>query len=352
MSLKMVPPFGCVPRISEEINLDTDRCSLKRIRDVVAGKDTTFPRSRGMAILQTTDFPNKHRDFEAVLENENESPEIRYLAAIYLGKIATSAAIEILIRNSRIDNESVLAGVMKALGCIGDKAAFDAISTVKRRAKGLAAMQAEFAATLIAHRLGLEECELPVPETREHLELDLHLARAFRITRADDCEAEFCLRSLAGQQFGIEFSEHPMYQARCGRNTWMILLNRDFGDNNSVKTLGNRKAFPGVVAIRSAETRLYSIAYFLLTSPDKDKDAVNILIYHTTGKLSFTGTARIVGNCAEFSVLALSQPGAFAVKIEGTFEDGRLNIKTALSTIFVQIRKRDPVEERGAQVEP
>ena len=135
MSLKMVSPFSCVPRISEEINVDTARCSLKRIRDVVAGKDTTFPRSRGMAILQTTDFPNKHRDFEAVLENENESPEIRYLAAIYLGKIATSAAIEILIRNSRIDNESVLAGVMKALGCIGDKAAFDAISTVKRRGK-------------------------------------------------------------------------------------------------------------------------------------------------------------------------------------------------------------------------
>ncbi len=351
MSLKIVPPFDFVPRISEAINVDTDKLSLKRLRDVVAGRDTTFPRSQGMAILQTTDFPNKHRDFEAVLENEKESPEIRYLAAINLGKIPTPAAMEILVKNSHVRDERVLAGVMKALGCIGNKSALDAISTAKKRATGLAAMQAEFAATLIAHRVGLEECELPVRETSDYLELDLHCTRPFRITQADDTDAEFCLRSLADQSFGIEFSEHSMYQARCGRNTWMILLNRDFGDKNSAKTLGKRKAFLGVVALRSEETRLYSVAYLLLTSPTKDKNAVSILIYRTNGKLAFSGTARVVGNCAEFSILALPQPGAFAVKIEGIFEEGRLDIKTALATTFVQIKKREPIEELSAQVE-
>ena len=70
MSLKIVPPFDFVPRISEGIIVGTDKLSLKRLRDIVAGRDTTFPRSRGMAILEATDFPNKHRDFEAVLENE------------------------------------------------------------------------------------------------------------------------------------------------------------------------------------------------------------------------------------------------------------------------------------------
>jgi hypothetical protein len=213
-------------------------------------------------------------------------------------------------------------------------------------------MPAGFAATLIAHREGLEESELPVSETRDHLELDFHCIRPFQITRADDADAEFCLRSLAVQPFGIEFSEHPMYQARCGRNTWMILLNRDFGDKSSVKTLAKRKAFLGVVAIRSEATRLYSVAYLILTSPAKAEDAVIILIYRTNGNLTFSGTARVVRNCAEFSILALPQPGAFAVKIEGTFEDGRLDIKTALSTTFVQVKKREPIEELGTQVAP
>jgi len=350
MSFKVVPPFNFVSRISEDVNVDTGKLSLKRLRDVVAGRETTFPRSQGMAILQTTDFPNKHRDFEAVLENEMEPPEIRYLAAINLGKLTTPAAMEILVKNSHVRDERVLTGVMKALGCIGNKSALDAISTAKERATGLAAMQAEFATTLIAHRLGMEECELPVPETRDHLELDLDCARPFRITQADDADAEFCLRSLADQPFGIEFLEHPMYQARCGRNTWMILLNRDFSDKSSVKTLRRRKTFLGVVAIRSEETQLYSVAYLLLTSPTKDKDAVSILIYRTNGDLTFSGIARIVENYAEFSILALPQPGAFAVKLEGVFEDGRLDIKTALSTTFVQIKKREPIEELGSPV--
>ena len=300
-------------------------------------------------MLQTTDFPNKHRDFEAVLENEKESPEIRYLAAINLGKIPSPATIEILVRNSHVHDEYVLAGVMKALGRIGNKSALDAILTAKKRAKGLAAMQAEFAETLIAHREGLEKYELSVPETTDQRELDLRCARPFRITRADDTDAELCLRSLAGEQFGIEFSEHPMYQVRCGRNTWMILLNRDFSDKNSVKTVGKRKAFLGVIATRSEETRLYSVAYLMLTSPINDEGVVSILIYRTNGKLTFSGTSRVEGNCAEFSILARPHPGAFAVKIEGTFEDGRLDIKTALSTPFVQVKKREPVEELRTQ---
>jgi len=80
------------------------------VRDVVIGMDASFPRSRAMALLLASDFPNKHRDYELVLQNEKESPEIRYLAAIYLGKIPTPAAMEILLKNSHIRDERVLAG--------------------------------------------------------------------------------------------------------------------------------------------------------------------------------------------------------------------------------------------------
>jgi hypothetical protein len=344
MSLKIGPPFKISPRLSEGLILDPDEISLKRLRDVVTGRDTTFSRSRAMALLLASDFPNKHRDFEVVLENETESSTIRYVAAINLGRMNTPAAAEILIRNSHVRDERVLSGVMKALGRIGDKTALDAIFSAQEYAEGLAASQAKFAATLIAHRLGLEEGDSPIPKTGDHLEVHPS-ARPFPITRAGDTDAEFCLRSLADQPFGIEFSEHPMYQARCGRNTWMILLNRELVGKYTVQQLKKQKAFLGVVAIRNEETRLYSVAFLLLTSPAKEKDAANILIYRTTGELVFSGTARVEGNCAAFSILALPRPGAFAVQIEGSFEDGRLDINTALSTEFVQMKKREPSEE-------
>ena len=115
MSSKMAPPFSVVARISEELIADTGKASLKQLRSVVAGRDATFPRSFAMDLLLGTDFPNKHRDFESVLENETEAPETRYLAAISLGKIDTPAAMEILVKNSHAADELVLAGVMKAL---------------------------------------------------------------------------------------------------------------------------------------------------------------------------------------------------------------------------------------------
>ena len=334
-------------RLSEEVILNPDELSLKRLRDVVIGRDTTFSRTRAMALLLASDFPNKHRDFEVVLDDETESPEIRYVAAINLGKVNTPVAMEILIKNSQVRDERVLMGVMKALGRIGDKIALDAIFSAREYAKGLAVSQAKFAATLITHRLGLEEGELPIPQTSDHLEVQPYAARPFLITRAGDTDAEFCLRSLADQPFGIEFSEHPMYQARCGRNAWMILLNRNFVGDNTVRMLAERRAFPGVVALRSEGTGLYSVSYLLLTSSTSDRDVINILVYRTNGELVFSGTAQVKESCAEFSILALRRPGAFAVKMEGTLEAGRLEIHTALSTAFVQIKKREPSKERS-----
>jgi hypothetical protein len=86
MPIKVVPPFRFVARISDVLPVDPEEASLKRVRAVVAGKDSTFPQARAMALLHASDFPNKHRDFAAVLEDENQSSAIRCLAAIYLGK--------------------------------------------------------------------------------------------------------------------------------------------------------------------------------------------------------------------------------------------------------------------------
>lgn len=350
MSLKIVPSFKVTPRISEGVFIDPTEISLRQLRDVVAGRESAFPRTQAMALLFDSDFPNKHRDFEAVLENERETTEIRYLAATYLGRVNTASAVEILIRNSQIRDEYVLAGVMKALGRIGDRLALEAVMKAKEEAKGLAVLEAKFAAVLISHRINLEGNAMSIPDNREYLELPADCARPLHITRADDIDAEFCLRSVAGQPLGIEFLEHPMYQFRCGRRTWMILFNRDCVGQDTVKKLTKQKSLFGVLAIRSEETRLYSVALLLLISPDEQKDTANILICRTNGDLAFGGTAQVKGDHAEFSIRAVSRPGAFAVRVEGAFENDRLEIKEALSTPFALVKKRQPMDERNENI--
>jgi hypothetical protein len=344
MSLKIEPPFKVVLNISDEINLNPYEVNLRQLRDAVLGRDLNFPRSRAMSLLLASDFPNKHRDFEMVLEDEEESPEIRYLAAMYLSKINTPAAIEILVNNSQIRHELVLSGVMKALGRIGNESVLNIISEVKECGQGIAVSEAKFAAALISYRLGLVGNELTIPDDKDYLEIPRKAARPFQVNLADEVDAELCLRSLAKQPFGIEFAEYPMYQIHCKQNNWMILINREFVDENAVQKLIEQKAFFGAITSRSEETGLYSVAFLLLTSPRKQSSKVNVLIYLPTGDPIFSGTGQLAGESIKFTIRAISRPGAFPMHIEGIFEDGQLEIKTALSGLFVQ-NKQQPKQE-------
>jgi hypothetical protein len=347
MPIRVLPAFPFVARIGDVLHVDPEEASLRRLRAIVAGKDGTFSQARAMALLHASDFPNKHRDFAAVLENENQSSAMRYLAAIYLGKTETPTARHILIRNSGIHDERILAGVMRALGCIGDRTALDAIAQAKRHASGQALVQAEFAQTLIAYRERLDDVALAGVEAVEALTPERHAGRSFRINLADPVDAELCLRSLADQPYGIEFSEQAMYEVRCGHHIWMILLNRSFAEKNSTSELQQQRAFLGMVAIRDEETGLYAPMYLLLTVPSPDRQAVNIHGYGTSGYLAFAGAANVKDNRADFSLTAVRRAGAFPVKLEGVFEDGRLDIHTALSMPFIAAGQRAPSEVAG-----
>lgn len=345
MSIEIVPPFKVISRIFEGAIWDPDEISLRRLRDIVAGKDTTFPRARAMELFLTCDFPNKHRDFEAVLINDEESPDIRYLAAIYLGKINTPAALEILIQNSRIQDEFVLAGIMKALGGIGDRSALKTVSMVKDEGKGVAASEAKFAAALISYRLGIQGNDLEMPTKREFLKFPASCARPLQINQADSSDAEFCLRSVSYQPLGIEFAEHPMYQVRCGRDDLMILFNRDCLKQRAAQRLMKNKALLGAIAKRDEESKHYSVAFLMLTSPGEEKNIINIFICRTNGNLIFGGLAQVKNDRAAFSIQAFARPGAFALELAGNFENGRLEIEKALATPLAQIKKRQAKEE-------
>lgn len=343
MAINSVPPFQVVTRIAGAIISDPNEISLKRLREVVAGRDLGFSRTRAMALLLESDFPNKHRDYERVLANENETPEMRHLAALYLGMTNTGASLEILVKHCQISDEFVLAGVMKALGRIGDEATLDVVVQVQRNAKGAAESQASFAASLIAYRLGLEGHALPMPTDADYVEPPVCYARPMQISVADAVDAETCLRSVARQPLGIEFAEYPMYQIRCERNIWMMLLNRDFTDPNGLATVKVRKTCLGLIARRNHSTGLYAPSFVILTAPSEQAAGVDILVYRLEGGIAFGGKAQTVGDGAYFSIRSASVPRAFAVQMEGSFNAGRLVMKTALSTALGQ--KQQPVEQ-------
>lgn len=339
MSTARMPSFTTEVRLAGARVGDPDGVSLKRLRDAVAGKDAEWPRAHAMTRLLESDFPNKHREFERVLANEADTPEARHLAALHLGMIDTRATIDALISQATMADEYVLTGVLKALGRIGDVSALPAIERVLKTTTGTAAAQAAHAAAFIANRLNLPGHALPLPLPSDYLD-DTKAARdggpqsecgRLRVTLANAADAELCLRSLARRPLAVELLESPMYEMRCGRNIWMIALNRDLGEKGAIDRLTTRKMLLAVIARRDPDAGLYAAAFLVFTAHDAAGGA-HILIHRVDGGLISAGHVRVRDDCGEFVLRPVKGPRPYTIWFEGELEPGRLMITTAVAS--------------------
>ena len=336
--MKITLPFDIAPIASEQLRLSPSQ--FDQVRSVAIGNETSFSRTAAIHLLQQSDYSEKYLDFERLLLNEQESASIRYLAATALGRINTEPALELLISATQtIRVGDVLAAVVRSLGRIGNKKALAAICRVKEQLTGFAAPQAQFAAALISHRLGLPGNDLPASDRNEYLELPGGTENLFQVRQANATEVDGCLQSLAEQPFGINLAETG-YQIRCGRHDWMLLFNRDFTGQDAVTKLQAQKALPGIIATRNQETGMYSVAFLLLTSPLAQPNRFDVLIYSSNGGPIFGGSAQTVGGKAEVSIRSVSRPGALPVDVRGIFEAGRVDFERTLSGFAVQKRRQ------------
>ena len=339
MSTTRMPSFTIPVRLAGSRVDDPDGVSLRRLRDAVAGKDPEWPRPHAMARLLESDFPNKHRDFERVLTNEADEPEARHLAALHLGMVDSSEALDALIAHTTVSDERVLIGVLKGLGRMGNASALPAIERVLKTATGAAAKQAALAAAFIAHRLNLPGHALPLPSSRDYVVdtkapkdggLPSNCCGHLRVTLANTSDAELCLRSLARRPLAVELLESPMYEMRCGRNIWMTVLNRDMGEKGAVDRLTKNKMLPAVIARRDPDTGLYAAAFLVFTAPDAAGSA-HILMHRVDGGLFSAGHLRVRDDSGQFVLRSVKGPRPYTIWIEGQLDPGRLAITTALA---------------------
>jgi hypothetical protein len=350
MALKVLltedPAEELILRIDETFHLDPDRASLQRVRRALAGNDPTFLAARALEILFASDFPNKHRDFERILADESVPAHTRSLAAAYLGRLQTPEAVDILIEHLDIRDESVLAAILRALAVAGDRRALDAIVELVPKLRTSAVQDANVAEALIAYRAGVEGADLPLTSGLRFLDVEPSSAGKLEISVADRNDVEFCLRSLGRRPYGIELAESPAFQVRCQERLWIVLLNRECSTPSGIAS-GRQRAMLGVVALRERETGLYSPAYVLLTTSLSQEGNIRILACRSNGRVIFGGEAHADDDRVHFSLRAVARPGAFALAVDATFEDGQLRVDRALTSLRAQVEPLRPIAERA-----
>jgi hypothetical protein len=271
----------------------------------------------------------KLRNMAATLQNAREPARTRHLAAVALARLDSSAARDVLVRSLRIRDRMVRDGVLRALGRIGDEAALRAIARLKD-----SSARARFAAALLAQRLGAKGHDLRPPRTGGLLALG---AQSCPVKWQQPAAAELksCLRSLAGDPFGIAFARAPAYQVRCGGQLLMVILNRKLAAQDMVDELCSHKTLAGVVAARNDADGRYSVTLLILTAPSRRPPGFRLLLCQPNGTIAYAGLARAKAGAAEFSLRAISRPGAVPIRVEGTLEGAKVKIKSARSALSV-----------------
>ena len=338
MTVRIKPSFDVTLRIDSQAEERSTETGLAQLRRIVLGEEDGFPRPAAMALLAESDHPHVARDLERVLLNESESPRARYAAVMTLWRLGPAKAVEPLERALGVREESALAAVFTVLGRIGSPTLLPAIARARRRAKGFARAQAEFAAKLIAYRFGLPGHVVPLPNSKDFLAVPASAGRAFRVTRADGAEVELGLRSLARKPFGIDLSERDVFRLRCGGNDWLLLLSQELSAAGG-SLLTARKAAAAVIASKEDETGMYSTRYLVLTAPAGRGRSVAVTVHRGLGELMFAGRAEVEGDEVAFALRSVKAQGAFPLRFSGAWTPGRLDAREAVTGLSVTVRR-------------
>lgn len=315
-----------------------------RLPDVVLGNDREFSRPQGMAELASSERPDREALLAQVLENPREVRRHKAAAAVALGRVATPLAEQTLLRNLVDTADSALQEVLLSLGRIGGPGAIAAIDAVRLAPRHPAARTAAYAAALIAHRFGLPGHELPLPAAGDLLPLPAGQTRPIEFGPAESTDPREVLESMKGQPYGIEFDAAALTWVRCAGEVNVICPNREFL-GPAVRELQKRPAIPALVALQSPETGEHSVSYVVFSRP-AGVDEVALTVHRCTGKLALAGGARITGSRLHFELGSVRHPGAWAVLLRGSLEDGRFQVTEGIGSTTPEKRRMPTQQHR------
>ncbi|MFN0182048.1 MAG: HEAT repeat domain-containing protein [Gemmatimonadales bacterium] len=307
--------------------------TVRELRRALAGGDPLMPPDAALyQVAHLADLLTRTRLLLSVLRDPGQSSLVRQTAALHLGKIEKPAALTGLRRSLRIGDPLVRGAVLRALGLVGGP---DDLPRVRRLPglKGWVGREARFAATLLAHRHGIDGYGVhPVgdgfldPDSRRFTEL--------RIGHAAHDDREALARSIAVEPLGVPVAVDCLSSLICGPRHMLLVLNRELvegAEKGSVLTeRWRRPALAALVLHRHHDDRTFVPIFYLLTDPaPRSSGRVDLAVLGAGGRLCCLGSATIKGRQARFSMRAVANPGNIPVRIEGTFAGGVISLAVA-----------------------
>ena len=309
--------------------MDPEAYSVAELRTMVFKGKGVLSRPLALALLGRKSYPQKVRDLARLLMNEDEQPRLRNMAGQLLGRAGTRAATQALERGLAVKNDLALRGVLQGLSLAGSAETAKALGSLKRR-KGIVGRVAARTAGLLSYRFGQRGAELVPPDDAKLLRVNPRRAVPIDIAPARGAQVTAAIAGLAAAAPDLELVATGAKSMRCADRRLLLLFDAATL-SEGLSRFRAHKTLAGVVAgHKELEGKGWEVKYHLLTEPQKD-GTVRLLIATARGVTVCTGTARIKGEKATFTLRSVDRPGAVALDLQGTFEDGRVTFTQARS---------------------
>jgi hypothetical protein len=312
--------------------------SFERLRQAARGGDPVIGRGEAFALIAESSASERESVLAGILQDERERISIRSAAAASLGRIRGARAEEALLVASRSSvDANILSQVLRSLGQIGGAATFQAIDALALPASHPSASAARFAAALISHRLGLAGHDLPVPREDQLLKLPAEGLGRLEFSSPSPAQIRKIVADLR-RPYGLGLDLESAVQIQCAGSINTVVFNQEFKDA-AITQLLHRKAVFALVALESPESGESSVSYIVLTTPVQPAGSLQLGVPRCSGRLALAGLAQVSGSGLRFSLRVVSRPGARAIEVGGTLENGRLSDVRAAVANSPQLRR-------------
>jgi len=322
-----------IRREDHDDRLDAEDFSVEELREVVFSDSVRLPRVLALSLLAKKTYPEKLDDFRRVLSDEAQVPKVRHVAAIELFRDGSDEARQVLMDNIEVKDELVLRGVLDSLSSLGGPETLEAVAT--RREQETAIRSAvEPVMSMTSYRLNVEGFEVAYPEQEQFIEIDPERSETVELEPGDPETVTKSIADLSKSMPATALSSEGALTIQCGNRSLMFLFDQGFADLETPRQLLERKAAPGVVAVRyTLESDTWETRYYVFTQPVEGSQQIQILLTTTKGTVAFAGTADVEGERAVFALRTVEHPGAVPVEIDGIYEAGELHIEQARSEL-------------------
>lgn len=288
-------------------------------------------KMRALATLQRAGTPTASAALMDVASDAGEEPRFRHMATMGLYELGGKQGAERLQALAEQPDLPRPADIALGLGRIGtaqQMATLERLSEVSGRQDR---PRIDFAASLLAYRLGLAGHEVRAVPANQLQDLGRKRARAIEVGKAGRKDIGLALGALEAEPLGVELTSERAARLECGPNTFVWLWSEAVR-RGGLASLGDHKDVMGVLFRQRQFKAGFAISAVALATPRRGDSHISV---HraSDGRIMYDGSLAPDGS---LQLRARQHPGLAAVDIRANLAESlAFEVTSARSAVLV-----------------